>query len=166
MKPKLLILDEPVSALDASTRNYVLSILADLREELGLSMLVISHDLASLAGVADRVVVLYLGRVVEEGPLDEIFAAPRHPYTALLLASAPHLAGITSAQLPPSGAYRRIGGDEQAAVAGCAFTPRCPFASQTCLATTPPLQEEAPRWWVACHYAEEWPAYVPNLVGR
>ncbi len=166
MQPKLLILDEPVSALDASTRNYVLSILAQLRDELGLSMLIISHDLASLAGIADRVAVLYLGRVVEEGPLEQIFAAPRHPYTALLLASAPHLAGVTSADLPPSSIFRRIVGDEPAAATGCAFAPRCPFASEMCVTVTPPLNESSPGGWVACHYAEEWLEYVPVLLGR
>ncbi len=88
-EPRLLICDEPVSALDASNRNYILRLLEQLRTALGLSIVIISHDLSSLAGIADRVVVLYRGRIVEDGPVDQVFAAPEHPYTALLMASAP-----------------------------------------------------------------------------
>jgi ABC-type dipeptide/oligopeptide/nickel transport system ATPase subunit len=88
-EPRLLICDEPVSALDASNRNYILRLLDQLRTSLGLSIVIISHDLSSLAGIADRIVVLYRGRIVEDGPVDQVFAAPQHPYTALLMASAP-----------------------------------------------------------------------------
>ena len=91
LEPRLLICDEPVSALDASNRNYILRILGELRDRLEPGMMVISHDLGSLAGVADRVAVLYRGRIVEEGPIGDVFSAPQHPYTALLIASAPHL---------------------------------------------------------------------------
>ena len=87
--PRLLICDEPVSALDASNRNYMLRLLDELRDSLGLPIVVISHDLSSLAGIADRMVVLYRGRIVEDGPVGQVFTAPRHPYTALLMASAP-----------------------------------------------------------------------------
>ena len=87
--PGLLICDEPVSALDASNRNYILRLLGELRDSLGLPIVIISHDLSSLAGIADRVVVLYRGRIVEDGPVGQVFTAPRHPYTALLMASAP-----------------------------------------------------------------------------
>ena len=87
--PELLFCDEPVSALDASNRNYILRLLGDLRDSLGLPIVIISHDLSSLAGIADRVVVLYRGRIVEDGPVAQVFTAPRHPYTALLMASAP-----------------------------------------------------------------------------
>jgi ABC-type glutathione transport system ATPase component len=89
--PKLLLCDEPVSALDASNRNYILRLLAGLRDSLGLPIVIISHDLSSLAGLADRVVVLYRGRIVEDGPAEQVFTSPRHPYTALLMASAPRL---------------------------------------------------------------------------
>jgi ABC-type dipeptide/oligopeptide/nickel transport system ATPase subunit len=91
MRPRLLICDEPVSALDASNRNRVLRLLDDLRRTLDIGLLVISHDLGSLAAVADRIVVLYRGQVVEEGPTDEVFGAPRHPYTVRLVAAAPSL---------------------------------------------------------------------------
>jgi ABC-type glutathione transport system ATPase component len=89
--PRLLICDEPVSALDASNRNHVLNLLSELRGSLNLAIIIISHDLSSLAAIADRVVVLYRGRIVEDGPVDEVFAAPRDPYTALLIASIPKL---------------------------------------------------------------------------
>jgi ABC-type glutathione transport system ATPase component len=90
-EPKLLLCDEPVSALDASNRNYILRLLAQLRDSLSLPIVIISHDLSSLAGIADRVVVLYRGRIVEDGPVAEVFTRPRHPYTALLMASAPRV---------------------------------------------------------------------------
>jgi ABC-type glutathione transport system ATPase component len=89
--PRLLICDEPVSALDASNRNHVLNLLSELRGSLNLPIIIISHDLSSLAAIADRVVVLYRGRIVEDGPIDNVFAAPRDPYTALLIASIPKL---------------------------------------------------------------------------
>ena len=108
-EPQLLICDEPVSALDASNRNYILRLLDELRTSLGLSIVIISHDLSSLAGIADRVAVLYRGRIVEDGPVADVFAAPRHPYTALLLASAPSVRQdrpFTLGQLRPGGEAR------------------------------------------------------------
>ncbi len=154
VEPRLLICDEPVSALDASTRNFVLRLLDELRVSLGLALLVISHDLSSLAGIADRAVVLYRGRVVEDGPVDRVFATPRHPYTALLMASAPsvkhdrpfsphQLRRGDSGPLPPAGP------------GACVFADRCPFAAEVC-AVQPPLAAIGERWSVACHRHEEW----------
>jgi ABC-type glutathione transport system ATPase component len=91
LEPKLLICDEPVSALDATNRGYILGLLARLRDELGIAMAIISHDLVSLAEVVDRVAVLHDGRIVEQGPIEQVFATPEHPYTQLLIASAPAL---------------------------------------------------------------------------
>ncbi|MDA0159412.1 dipeptide/oligopeptide/nickel ABC transporter ATP-binding protein [Solirubrobacter ginsenosidimutans] len=88
-RPRLILLDEPVSALDASNRGALLRTLGELRDELGAALVIISHDLASMAGVVDRVVVLYEGAVVEHGPIERVFAAPEHEYTRLLLAAAP-----------------------------------------------------------------------------
>ena len=111
--PELLLCDEPVSALDASNRNYILRLLGDLRDDLGLPIVIISHDLSSLAGIADRVVVLYRGRIVEDGPVAQVFTAPRHPYTALLMASAPSVSttgrspSTSSAGPPPTRPRRR-----------------------------------------------------------
>jgi oligopeptide/dipeptide ABC transporter ATP-binding protein len=154
MEPELLICDEPVSALDASNRNQVLRLLDDLRTTLGIAVIVISHDLSSLAGIADRVVVLYRGRVVEAGPIGEVFGAPRHPYAALLVASAPSLGlhrPLTARQL-------RLAADEASVVTaagGCVFAGRCPFATDEC-AVQPPSSEVSPGWQVACHHADTW----------
>jgi oligopeptide/dipeptide ABC transporter ATP-binding protein len=152
--PRLLICDEPVSALDASSRNYVLRLLGQLRSSLGLSIVVISHDLSSLAGIADRVVVLYGGRIVEDGPVGQVFAAPRHPYTALLMASAPsvsHDRPLSPHQL------RRTNADPRppAGPDACVFAARCPFAAGAC-AQQPPLETAGDRWSVACHRRSEW----------
>jgi oligopeptide/dipeptide ABC transporter ATP-binding protein len=155
--PRLLICDEPVSALDASNRNYVLRLLGQLRDSLGLPILIISHDLSSLAGIADRVAVLYRGRIVEEGPIGEVFARPRHPYTALLMASAPsvrHDRELSVSQLRPA-ATDPV---PPAGAAACVFAARCPFATQVC-ATQPELVRlDDGRRSVACHRNEEWPA--------
>ncbi|MGD0558943.1 MAG: ABC transporter ATP-binding protein, partial [Streptosporangiaceae bacterium] len=154
--PRLLICDEPVSALDASNRNYVLRLLGQLRDSLGLPILIISHDLSSLAGIADRVAVLYRGRIVEEGPIGEVFASPRHPYTALLMASAPsvrHTRELTAPQL------RRTAADPPppAGHAACVFAARCPFATGVCAAQPELVPLTAGRRSVACHRHEEWP---------
>jgi oligopeptide/dipeptide ABC transporter ATP-binding protein len=166
MGPKLLLCDEPVSALDASTRNYVLRILSNLRDELGLSLLVISHDLASLAGVAERVAVLYRGHVVEEGPLDAVFASAAHPYTALLIASAPSLGrGRTTMPIPVEN-FGRTEVEEDLDVAGdpfgCPFASRCPYATDVCLAERPQPVEVWPDWTVACHHADSWRLTLPT----
>jgi oligopeptide/dipeptide ABC transporter ATP-binding protein len=154
--PRLLLCDEPVSALDASNRNYILRLLAGLRDSLNLPIVIISHDLSSLAGIADRVVVLYRGRIVEDGPVSQVFSAPRHPYTALLMASAPsvrsqgdrpltvhHLRRTAADPPPPDGG------------AACVFAARCPFAIGAC-ATQPPLTTVADGWTAACHRHQEW----------
>ena len=168
--PKLLLCDEPVSALDASNRNYILRLLAGLRDSLGLPIVIISHDLSSLAGIADRVVVLYRGRIVEDGPVDQVFTRPRHPYTALLMASAPRVE-------KPRGERQGVGRDQELSVhqlrrttadpeppsgaGSCVFAARCPFAIEAC-AVQPPLEavadQAAGRWIAACHRHEEWPA--------
>jgi oligopeptide/dipeptide ABC transporter ATP-binding protein len=157
-EPRLLLCDEPVSALDASNRNYVLRLLGQLRTALGLSIVVISHDLSSLAGIADRVVVLYRGRIVEDGPVGQVFAAPRHPYTALLMASAPSVRH--DRPFSPHQLRRSNGGPVPVPVTGpgaCVFAARCPFAADAC-AAQPRLETVEGRWSVACHRREEWTA--------
>jgi oligopeptide/dipeptide ABC transporter ATP-binding protein len=151
--PRLLICDEPVSALDASSRNHVLSLLRELRDSLGLPIVIISHDLSSLAGIADRVVVLYQGRIVEDGPADRVFATPRHPYTALLMASVPsvrHDRPFSPQQLRRAGA----GALPDDGPGACVFAARCPFAAGVC-AAQPPLTAVGERWSAACHRHEE-----------
>jgi oligopeptide/dipeptide ABC transporter ATP-binding protein len=162
VEPRLLICDEPVSALDASTRNYVLRLLDELRTSLGLAIVIISHDLSSLAGIADRIVVLYRGRIVEDGPVDRVFATPRHPYTALLMASAPsvqHDRPFSPQQLRGS----RTDPAPQAGPGACVFAARCPFAAEVC-ATQPPLTPIGERWSVACHRHQEWGALAPTVT--
>jgi oligopeptide/dipeptide ABC transporter ATP-binding protein len=155
MRPRLVICDEPVSALDASTRNYVLKILSHLRDELGLALLIISHDLASLAGVADSVAVLYQGHIVEEGPLEEVFAAPGHPYTALLIASSPSISRTQSVSVSIED-YGRGEPDAVAAAEGCPFATRCPYATEICQRVTPKATAIAASWSVCCHHVESW----------
>jgi oligopeptide/dipeptide ABC transporter ATP-binding protein len=163
VEPKLLICDEPVSALDASTRNYLLSIFAQVRAELGVALLVISHDLSSLAGLADRISVLFQGRIVEDGPLDEVFNRPRHPYTGLLLASAPEISRGWSSFGGSRAVLRRpalqVLDDEQG---GCAYAARCPFADAPCRVSEPHLLEAGPGHHVACVHESTW---QENLVG-
>jgi oligopeptide/dipeptide ABC transporter ATP-binding protein len=165
--PKLLLCDEPVSALDASNRNYILRLLAELRDSLGLPIVIISHDLSSLAGIADRAVVLYRGRIVEDGPVEQVFSRPRHPYTALLLASAPsvrHDRELSVHQL------RRTAADPEPPSGGgaCVFAPRCAFALQACV-VQPPLEpvadQAADRWSAACHRRAKWPALASARSG-
>ena len=168
VEPRLLICDEPVSALDASTRNYVLRLLDELRTTLGLAIVIISHDLSSLAGIADRIVVLYRGRIVEDGPVDRVFGTPRHPYTALLMASAPRIRQHSIKQHSvrhdrPFAPHqlRRTSPAPQAGPGGCVFAARCAFAADVC-ATQPPLTSVGERWSVACHRHQEWGALAQS----
>ena len=136
LEPKLLILDEPTAALDVSVQAQVLNLLQGLQKRLGLSYLFISHNLATVENIADRVLVMYLGRVVEEGPVDQVFAAPYHPYTRGLLDSVPSTDRRLRARLRP------VSGEIPSALnppPGCAFSPRCTRASEECRAAPPPL---------------------------
>jgi oligopeptide/dipeptide ABC transporter ATP-binding protein len=161
--PGLLFCDEPVSALDASNRNYILRLLGDLRDSLNLPIVIISHDLSSLAGIADRVVVLYRGRIVEDGPVGQVFAAPKHPYTALLMASAPsvkHDQPLSVHQLRRATADPDLSPGLLAASA-CVFAARCPFAIDACAvqpALEPVTEADGGQWSAACHRRAEWPA--------
>jgi peptide/nickel transport system ATP-binding protein len=136
LRPRLIILDEPVSALDKSVEAQVLNLLLDLKQEFNLSYLFISHDLNVVHHVADRVVVMYLGRVVEIGPVDAVFGSPQHPYTRALLASRPSMGQAKRRTRPP------LIGDPPSPTnppPGCRFSSRCPIAEPMCSQRTPDL---------------------------
>lgn len=150
-KPRFIVLDEPVSALDVSVRAQVLNLLKELQVQFGLTYLFVSHDLSVIRYLCDRVAVMYLGRVVEKGPTDEIFVRPRHPYTEALLSALP----LPSPQLKRQRILLK--GDAPSPLdvpSGCAFHKRCCYATELCARETPPLIATGRPWAVACHHAD------------
>jgi peptide/nickel transport system ATP-binding protein len=147
MRPDFLVCDEPVAALDVSIQAQVLNLLMRLRAELGLACLFISHNLGVVEHIADRVVILYLGRVVEIAPAAALFAAPNHPYTQALLANVPRLDTRRRRFAPIKGELP----SPFAPPTGCHFHPRCPAAMDRCRSERPALAEIAPGRWSACH---------------
>jgi oligopeptide/dipeptide ABC transporter ATP-binding protein len=143
VQPRFLVADEPVSSLDVSIQAGILKLLQDLRAELGLAMLFISHDLTVVEAMADRVLVLYLGRIMEGGPARRVFTQPLHPYTAALLASAP---GSQRAEMVLQGEIP----SPAAPPSGCVFRTRCPFALAACADDVPPLRAVAHSHEKAC----------------
>jgi oligopeptide/dipeptide ABC transporter ATP-binding protein len=142
--PRLLIADEPTTALDPTVQKQILELLANLQRELGLAMIFISHDLAVVAGLAHRIVVMYTGRIIEEGTAQQIFRAPSHPYTAGLLRAMP---GMTREALQPiPGSVPRL----DALPPGCTFAPRCDFHQPECDAAVPDPRNAGPRHFARC----------------
>ena len=137
VEPQVLIADEAVSALDVSIQAQIITLLGDLRAELGLTMLFISHDLGVVRYIADRIAVLYLGHLVEIGPADAVFAAPRHPYTRALLAAIPDPAHPID---PASVLDDALGPDAGDGLRGCVFAARCRLAADACRTGQPPLE--------------------------
>ncbi|HZQ97868.1 MAG TPA: ABC transporter ATP-binding protein [Chloroflexota bacterium] len=165
--PKLLIADEPTTALDVTIQAQILDLLRRLRRELGMALILITHDLGVVAGMCDRVAVMYAGYIVEQAPTRRLFAQPSHPYTLGLLRSVPRLDGDPDADLasiegaPP---------DLAALGPGCPFAPRCPFAMDKCAAEMPPLDEiegdHSIRCWVDVNTGRERVRAIPSPVGR
>ncbi|HEY2863759.1 MAG TPA: ABC transporter ATP-binding protein [Casimicrobiaceae bacterium] len=147
VKPEFMVCDESIAALDVSIQAQVLNLFMDLRAALNLTYLFISHDLGVVRHISDRVVIMYLGRIVESGPTLELFAAPNHPYTQALLAEIGRIE-------PKKRSFVPIRGEIPSPLdppPGCHFHPRCPYAMAICRDVSPPLDEIAPGRWSACH---------------
>lgn len=152
LNPSLVVCDEPVSALDVSIQAQILNLLEDLRASRHLTMLFISHDLAVVKNVSDRVVVMYLGRICEISPAETLYTEPAHPYTVALLSAIP------APEISTSPRRRRSAGELPSPAAppsGCRFRTRCPLAQDRCASTEPPLREVRPGHFVACHFPLE-----------
>jgi peptide/nickel transport system ATP-binding protein len=152
VNPRMIVCDEAVSALDVSIQGQVINLLEDLQQQLGLTYLFIAHDLAVVRHISTRVAVMYLGRIVEEAPADQLFASPKHPYTRALLAAAP----IPDPAIERTRPRSIIKGELPSPLnppAGCVFHPRCPLATEECKKGVPATRELAPNHHVACIHA-------------
>ena len=152
MQPEVLVCDEPVASLDVSIQAQILNLFLDLRRDLGLTCLFISHDLSVVRHVSDRVAIMYLGRIVESGTAAQVYAAPKHPYTQGLLDSVPKLMLAGNAAV----SFQPIAGELPSPLSppsGCAFHPRCPRATAVCRAERPLLTARGDGVLVACHHA-------------
>ncbi len=147
-RPKVLIADEPTTALDVTVQAQILELFRELTRDFGTSLVLITHDLGVVAGIADRMMVMYAGRAVEKGSVDELFYDPRHPYTLGLLTSTPHVEERSRRLNPISGSPPNI----EHLPRGCTFHPRCAFRFERCFAEVPPLREFEPGRTKACHY--------------
>ena len=148
LEPDVIVADEPVSSLDASVRGEILALLLKLRDELGLSLLVVTHDLGLAWNIADRVAVMYLGRIVEQGPTEALLSDPKHPYTQALLSVVPEMERLEEIVLtgePP---------DPTRMPSGCNFHTRCWKAQERCVSEQPVMVELGPGHFASCHFPE------------
>ncbi|KKX24880.1 ABC transporter ATP-binding protein [Rhizobium sp. LC145] len=151
VQPNFLVCDESVAALDVSIQAQVINLFMELRERLDLTYLFVSHDLGVVEHISDRVAIMYLGRIVEEAPVEEVFRRPNHPYTQALLSEIPRIE-LTRRR------FKAIQGELPSPLnppKGCHFHPRCPFAMERCRVEAPAKREIAPRHWSACHLNDE-----------
>jgi peptide/nickel transport system ATP-binding protein len=150
--PKVLIADEPTTALDVTVQAQILELIVDLQKKLGTAVILITHDLGLVAQTAQRVIVMYAGRKVEEAGVGPLFAAPQHQYTRGLMASLPRL-GLLRGETAATNRLQEIPGMVPPLTnlpPGCAFAPRCPRADERCAAENPPYEEKAAGHWAAC----------------
>jgi len=155
LTPEVIIADEPLSALDISIQAQIINLLIDLQKSLGLSYLLISHDLAVIRHLSTRVAIMYLGRIVEQAYTAELFATPLHPYTRALLAAIPGFG-------TPARAVTLLEGDIPSPISlptGCPFHPRCPYRKEICTRQQPELEEKAGGHSAACHFSNELPSW-------
>ena len=165
-KPEVLIADEPTTALDVTIQDQILRLMRELREQLGMSILMITHDLGVVAQNVSHVVVMYAGRTVEAAPVADLFENPQHPYSIGLLALAPHLIRARGdrkrrARLP------EIGGMVPSPAAlprGCAFAPRCAHADERCLNAVPAFEQKRPGQWAACWHSDRIAGRPPKEI--
>lgn len=155
--PKIIIADEPTTALDVIVQDQILQELKKIQADLGMSIIYISHDIAVIAEVTDKIGVMYAGKLVELGPTKEVFTKPRHPYAFLLLSSTPSVTGPRRKLAPLEGEPP----DLLNPPTGCRFHPRCPYATEQCVTTEPPMEETSEGHQVACWNWRE----VPELGG-
>lgn len=164
LNPEILVLDEPVSALDVSIQAQVLNLLRDVHDRLGVTYLFISHDLRVVRYLCDRVGVMYLGSIVEDGPSEAVFSSPMHPYTLALLHSIPDHQEDDANDAP-----FRLKGEVPNPIdrpSGCSFHPRCPIARPICAQERPALRSVAEKRLAACHFAEDVPELERQLAGQ
>ena len=155
--PKVLIADEPTTALDVTIQAQILEIILDLQKKLGTAVILITHDLGVVAETAQRVIVMYAGKKVEEAPVGELFARPLHPYTHGLMASIPRLELMRGGSGETKRRLQEIPGIVPALTnlpPGCAFAPRCPFAIDRAAARLRPTRRSTPGHWAACWHSE------------
>jgi peptide/nickel transport system ATP-binding protein len=153
--PKLLIADEPTTALDVTIQAQILDLMRDLKHRVGAAIVLITHDLGVVAEVAERVVVMYAGRKVEEAPVKELFGNPRHPYTQGLLGAVPKLGSSLTGTETRLAEIPGLVPSLKQKIPGCVFASRCTKATEFCTQAAPALEMKSPGHWAACHYAEK-----------